>query len=35
MPELAQRTVERAQALYDAGVANTVRAAFEARGILP
>ena len=35
MPELAQRTVERAQALYNAGVASAVRAAFEARGILP
>ena len=35
MPELARRTVERAQALYNAGVANTVRARFQARGILP
>jgi hypothetical protein len=35
MPQLAQRTVERAQALYNAGVANTVRAQFQARGILP
>jgi zinc metalloprotease ZmpB len=35
MPELAQRTVERAQALYNAGVANTVRTRFQARGILP
>ena len=35
MPELARRTVERAQALYNAGVASTVRANFEARGILP
>jgi hypothetical protein len=35
MPQLALRTVERAQALYNAGVANTVRASFQARGILP
>ena len=35
MPQLAQRTVETAQSLYNAGVANTVRAKFQARGILP
>ena len=35
MPQLALRTVERAQALYNAGVANTVRASFQARRILP
>ena len=35
MRELAQRTVERAQALYNAAVASTVRAKFQARGILP
>jgi zinc metalloprotease ZmpB len=34
MPELAQETVVAAQSLYGAGVANTVRAAFVARGIL-
>ena len=34
MPQLAQKTVDTAQLLYDAGVANTVRAAFVARGIL-
>ena len=35
MPQLAQRTVETAQSLYNAGIANTVRAKFQARGILP
>lgn len=35
MPQLAQRTVETAQSLYDAGIATTVRATFQARGILP
>jgi zinc metalloprotease ZmpB len=34
MPDLANRTVAAAQQLYGAGVANTVRAAFEDRGIL-
>ena len=34
MPVLAQKTVDTAQSLYNAGVANTVRAAFVARGIL-
>ena len=34
MPQLAQRTVETARVLYNAGVANTVRAKFQARGIL-
>jgi len=35
MPQLAGRTVATAQTLYNPGVANTVRAAFQARGILP
>ncbi len=35
MPDAAQDTVDTAQALYGAAVANTVRAAFQARGILP
>jgi len=35
MPQLAQRTVATAQSLYNAGIANTVRAKFQARGILP
>ncbi len=35
MPELAQNTVETAQSLYGPGAANTVLAAFQARGILP
>jgi zinc metalloprotease ZmpB len=35
MPEAAQEVVSAAQRLYNAGVANTVRAAFQARGILP
>ena len=35
MPEAAQEVVSAAQNLYNAGVANTVRAAFQARGILP
>jgi hypothetical protein len=35
MPEAAQEVVSAAQSLYNAGVANTVRAAFQARGILP
>ena len=35
MPQLAQRTVETAQSLYNAGIANTVRVKFQARGILP
>jgi hypothetical protein len=35
MPQLAQRTVETAQSLYNPGVVNTVRSRFEARGILP
>jgi hypothetical protein len=34
MPQLAQKTVAAAQSLYGAGVANTVEAAFVARGIL-
>jgi len=34
MPQLAQRTVETALSLYNAGVANTVRSKFQARGIL-
>ena len=34
MPELAQNTVDTADALYGSGAANTVRAAFVARGIL-
>jgi zinc metalloprotease ZmpB len=34
MPDLATRTVAAAEQLYGAGVANTVRAAFEDRGIL-
>jgi hypothetical protein len=34
MPDLANRTVAAAQQLYGADVANTVRAAFEDRGIL-
>jgi zinc metalloprotease ZmpB len=34
MPDLANRTVAAAQQLYGAGVANTVRTAFEDRGIL-
>jgi hypothetical protein len=35
MPHLAQRTVETAQSLYNADIANIVRAKFQARGILP
>jgi hypothetical protein len=35
MPDLAQRTVETAESLYNPGVANVVRSKFEARGILP
>jgi len=35
MPQLALRTVETAQGLYNASVAATVRAQFQARGILP
>jgi hypothetical protein len=35
MPEAAEEVVSAAQSLYNAGVANTVRAAFQARGILP
>jgi zinc metalloprotease ZmpB len=34
MPQLAESTVAAAQSLYGAAAANTVRAAFEARGIL-
>jgi zinc metalloprotease ZmpB len=34
MPELARRTVEAARRIYGNGVANTVRAQFESRGIL-
>jgi len=34
MPAAAQATVDAAQALYGPAVANTVRAAFQARGIL-
>ena len=34
MPDLANRTVTAAQSLYGTSVANTVRDAFEARGIL-
>ncbi len=34
MPQLAERTVAAAQSLYGNAAANTVRAAFEARGIL-
>jgi len=34
MPEAAEDTVAAAQSLYGAGTANTVRTAFEARGIL-
>ena len=34
MTQLANRTVAAAQSLYGAGVTNTVRAQFEARGIL-
>ena len=35
MPAAAQATVDAAQSLYGASVANKVRAAFEDRGILP
>jgi hypothetical protein len=35
MPAAAQATVDTAASLYGAGVANTVRAAFQERGILP
>jgi hypothetical protein len=35
MPDLAERTVAAAQSLYGAAEANAVRAAFQARGILP
>jgi Zn-dependent metalloprotease len=35
MPEAAEEVVKAAQRLYGNGVAHTVRAAFEARGILP
>jgi hypothetical protein len=34
MPDLAQRTVAAAQALYGTRAANTVSRAFQARGIL-
>lgn len=34
MPQLAARTVEEAREIYGNGVANKVKAAFEARGIL-
>ena len=34
MPEAAEEVVKAAERLYNAGVANIVRAAFEARGIL-
>lgn len=34
MPAAAQATVAAAQSLYGAATANTVKAAFEARGIL-
>jgi hypothetical protein len=35
MPDLAERTVAAAQSLYGSAEANAVRAAFQARGILP
>jgi Zn-dependent metalloprotease len=35
MPAAAQATVDAAESLYGPGVANTVLAAFQARGILP
>jgi len=35
MPDAAQATVNAAQSLYGSAEANTVRAAFQARGILP
>jgi Zn-dependent metalloprotease len=35
MPDLAERTVSAAQVLYGVSEANAVRAAFQARGILP
>ncbi len=35
MPAAAQATVDAAQSLYGSGAANTVLAAFQARGILP
>jgi zinc metalloprotease ZmpB len=35
MPEAAEKVVNAAESLYNPGVANVVRAAFEARGILP
>jgi hypothetical protein len=35
MPDLASRTVAAAQSLYGNGAAKAVRAAFQARGILP
>jgi Zn-dependent metalloprotease len=35
MPAAAQATVNAAQSLYGASAANKVRAAFQARGILP
>ena len=35
MPEAAEEVVNAAQSLYNPSVANVVRAAFEARGILP
>lgn len=35
MPDLAQRTVDAADSLYGNAEANAVRAAFQARGILP
>ena len=34
MPELAAKTVTVARQLYGSGVANKVKAAFEARGVL-
>lgn len=35
MPAAAQATVDTAALLYDQGIANRVRQAFQARGILP
>jgi zinc metalloprotease ZmpB len=35
MPAAAQATVDAAQSLYGPSAANKVRAAFQARGILP
>ena len=35
MPDAAEATVQAAQSLYGSNAANTVRAAFQDRGILP